>query len=213
IGVKHLRRMRVDAAGVTAPPIGGGPAPAVAGGVRWKQIGPQPLKIINDKQFQGAGPDSGEVVDIAVDPRGATDQVIYVATNDGGIWKTLDGGATWLPKTDLMPSLSMGAVALDPNNADIVYAGTGNPFDGGGGGLESGATTGFSKAIGIYRSTDAGETWSHLADALFKRVRINRIVLPRSDVLLVATSAGLFRSIDGGQNFGANTPTFDDGNP
>ena len=136
---------------------------AVAGGVRWKQIGPQPLKIINDKQFQGAGPDSGEVVDIAVDPRGATDQVIYVATNDGGIWKTLDGGATWLPKTDLMPSLSMGAVALDPNNADIVYAGTGNPFDGGGGGLESGATTGFSKAIGIYRSTDAGETWSHLA--------------------------------------------------
>ena len=91
-GVKHLRRMRVDTAAITAPPVGGGPAPAVAGGVRWKQIGPHPLEIINDKQFQGAGPDSGEVVDIAVDPRGATDQVIYVATNDGGIWKTLDRG-------------------------------------------------------------------------------------------------------------------------
>jgi hypothetical protein len=92
---------------------------------QWTQIGPAPLIIDAEHNFQGAGPDSGMIDDIAIDPRGTTDQTIYVATENGGIWKTLDGGTTWKPKTDNMPSNSMGAVALDPGNPSIVYAGTG----------------------------------------------------------------------------------------
>ena len=72
------------------------------------------------------GPDAGMITELAIDPRGTTDQVIYQSNNDGGIWKTTDGGATWTPMTDFMPSNSMGAVTLDAGNPSIVYAGTGN---------------------------------------------------------------------------------------
>ena len=120
-------------------------------GAFWKQIGPAPLRIDASQNFQGAGPDSGEVVGIAVDPRGSTDQVVYIAANDGGIWKTTDGGTSWKPLTDSMPSNSVGDVALDPGNPSIVYAGTGNPFDGGGV---------FFKSVGLYKSIDAGGSWA-----------------------------------------------------
>src|SRR3989442_9459431 len=129
------------------------------------QMGPAPLRIDKNQNLQGLGPDSGEVVDIAIDPRNTTDQVIYIATNDGGIWKTTTGGVptngrvAWEPKTDFMPSLSIGAVALDPGNPSIVYAGTGNLFDGGH------VFAGF-KGVGIYKSTDAGETWPSVLNPL-----------------------------------------------
>ena len=120
-GVEHVRKMKVTTAlRFGGPP--GAPAPAVFAGVQWSQIGPAPIRIDPDpadpnkqfRKFQGAGPVAGEVTDIAVDPQGTEDQIIYISTNDGGIWKSTDGGTTWNPKTDGMPSLSMGAVAIDP---------------------------------------------------------------------------------------------------
>ncbi len=203
IGVEHVKRMNIAA----AAPVRIGPAPVKFVGVQWQQIGPAPLTIDADQLFQGTTPVAGEVTDIAIDPSGATDQTIYIATNDGGIWKSIDGGTTWNPKTDGMPSLSMGAVALDPENSSIVYAGTGNIFDGG---------NLFTKAAGIYKSVDGGETWAIVGASVFANVGlnqfigINRIVLPAPNVLLVATQRGLFRSIDGGQNFG-NDPLFSNG--
>jgi hypothetical protein len=175
-------------------------------GVQWAQIGPSPLRIDMEQIFQGAGPDSGEVVDIAIDPSGIADQTVFIATNDGGIWKSIDAGVTWTPKTDFMPSLSMGAVALDPGNASIVYAGTGNKFDGGGV---------FFKGVGLYKSTNGGDTWVVLnpGSIFTPNVGINRIVFPASNTLLVATSNGLFKSVDGGSSFGANAPTFNNGLP
>ncbi len=189
--------------------------------VVWTPIGPGPLNIdslvmwsnapqppIPDKSYQGTGPDSGEVTDIAIDPSGAADQNIFIATNDGGIWETTDSGTTWLPMMDPMLSLSMGAVALDPVNPQIVYAGSGNPYDGG---------RAFTKGVGIYRSSDGGSTWSIIDggpfDTIFAGFSINRIAVPVPDTLLVATDHGLYRSIDGGQHFGANGSAFDDRQP
>ena len=63
-------------------------------GVQWTQIGPAPLQINAEKNSQGAGPDSGQLVDIAIDPRGSSDQTIYIATGSGGIWKSEDAGTT-----------------------------------------------------------------------------------------------------------------------
>jgi photosystem II stability/assembly factor-like uncharacterized protein len=201
-GIESLQRMSVAPA----------PAAGVTGivGNLWTQIGPQPLKIDKRQVFQGVGPDSGEVVDIAIDPSGTTDLTIYIATNDGGIWKTTDGGKSWTPKTEFMPSLSMGAVALDPDNASIVYAGTGNLFDGGGGGSGS-VPGGFSKIADIYKSIDGGETWSTVPPSASPvgtffsgqgASGINRIVvLPSGGAVLVATDHGLFRSTDGGLTF------------
>src|SRR5207253_1186789 len=109
---------------------GGRPDSGISGAM-WKQIGPAPLVIDAEHNFQGDGPDSGEIVDIAIDPRGSTDQTMYIATN-GGVWKTSDGGDHWSPLTDNQASLSIGALALDPGNPSIVYAGTGNRYDGAG---------------------------------------------------------------------------------
>jgi hypothetical protein len=172
-------------------------------GVQWTQIGPQPLRIDANQNFQGAGPDSGEVVDIAVDPSGGSDSILYIATNDGGIWKSTDGGTSWKPKTDYMPSLSMGAVVVDPTTTSTVYAGTGNNFDGGGV---------FSKGVGVYKSLNGGDTWTVLnPGGIFTNVAIIRMVMPASGTLLVATASGLFKSVDGGANFGSNSPSFNNG--
>jgi len=169
-------------------------------GQQWIQIGPAPLQINAEQNFQGAGPDSGMVDDIAIDPRGGTDQTIYIATENGGIWKTLDGGTTWKPKTDFMPSNSMGAVALDPGNPSVVYAGTGFLIP-----------QGLFKGIGLYKSTDGGDSWTVIGPSFLNGAAIVRIVLPAPNTLLVATNIGLFLSVDGGANFGNNSPTFDNG--
>ena len=102
--------------------------------VLWIPIGPAPLIIDAQQNLQGNGPNSGEVTDIAIDPNGTADNVIYISTNDGGIWKTEDGGTTWTQNMDDLLSLSMGAVAIDASSPAIqrvIYAGTGNMYDGG----------------------------------------------------------------------------------
>jgi hypothetical protein len=182
----------------------------------WQEVGPNPLNNRPDAQStQGFPPVGGQVTDIAIDPSGppgAADTKIYAATNNGGVWKSSDGGATWVPISDGMPSLSIGAVAIeptiDPANPSVLYAGSGNLFDGQGG---------FIKASGLYKSVDEGRTW-FVADGgvfatTFMATGINRIVCTAADALLVGTAKGLFRSIDGARNFGANAPNFDDGKP
>jgi photosystem II stability/assembly factor-like uncharacterized protein len=202
-GRRDMRRMPLVAVEERPAPAGA-PEPTVFAGVSWVGIGPQPLRIDKEQVFQGSGPASGEVVDILVDPRSEADQTIYIATNNGGVWKTTNGGASWDPKTDLMPSLSMGAMAMDPVDPDVIYAGTGNNFDGG---------AQFIRGNGIYRSIDAGATWTVLADTLLANRHVVAMAMPASNLLLVATDAGLFRSIDAGRTFGANAPAFDDANP
>jgi photosystem II stability/assembly factor-like uncharacterized protein len=185
-------------------------------GSEWQQIGPAPLQIdpgggscdggaLNcNNDYQGLGPDSGMVTDIAIDPRNTTDRTIYIAANDGGVWKSTDGGSTWAPKTDNQVSLSTGAIVLDPSNPSIVYAGTG---------AQPVATNGFVKGAGILRSTDGGATWTTVGASLFTGAQINRMVMPAANVLLAASSKGLYRSVDGGQHFGNNSPNFDNTQP
>lgn len=205
-GMQQAKRMKI-AAGIAVgaqmnAPTASSPGAGGVVGVQWTQIGPAPLRIDQEQIYQGTGPDSGEVVDVAIDPRNTTDQTIYIATNDGGVWKSTNGGTSWSPKTDFMPSQSMGALALDPGNPSVVYAGTGNPFDGG---------VLFSKGVGIYKSIDGGDTWSIIGAGPFTGKTITRMVMPTSNVLIVATSSGIYKSVDGGLNFGANAPNFNDG--
>jgi hypothetical protein len=134
------------------------------------------------------------VVDIAIDPRGTTDQTIFAAFGSGGVWKSTDDGNTWAPKTDGLLSLSTGAVALDPGNPSIVYVGTDNPAFGG-----DCPGCNFT-AVGIYKSLDGGNTWTLLPNSP-TGVAIRRIVFPAPGVLLVATTQGLYRSLDAGATF------------
>lgn len=189
---------------------------------KWKQIGPAPL-LMNPILFRQPELDpmrySGLVTDIAIDSRGTRDEVIYIAFGDGGLWKTTNGDARmprrrptrWKPKTDSMPSNQIGAVALDSNNPSIVYAGTGFARTAS---VFSGFNGGAVKGIGIYKSLDGGDTWTILNPGnIFFHVAVNRIVIPSTDVVLVATSNGLYRSVDGGAHFGSDFPSFKNGIP
>lgn len=179
--------------------------------VLWNPIGPAPLQITAQQQYQGTDPDSGEVTDIAIDPDGTTDQTMFIATNDGGIWRTQNGGLTWEQTMDDLLGLSMGAVAIDPSSptvSRVIYAGTGNMYDGG---------SEFTKGVGLYRSSDGGATWNIVDGGpfatIFAGAYITGIAVPAQDRVLVATNNGLYLSVDGGQDFGSNSPNFDNAQP
>ena len=213
-GVEHAESVNISA-GVSRVPPGSAKAdgpPSIAAapitGVQWVQRGPQPAFPIEGIAFQGNGAMSGEVVDAVIDPRGLSDDVIYIVSNDGGVWRSTDGGVTFEPKTDNMPSLSMGAITLDPVNPSVVYAGTGNLFDG-----SSQNTLLAVKAVGIYRSIDMGESWAVInPNNMFDGVGIARMAMPAANTLLVATPSGLFKSVNGGMSFGT-APLYNDGAP
>lgn len=209
-GIAQAQRLAISAtwrsaasvkASALANPASAFAASSAITGAQWVQYGPEPLRIDAEQNFQGTGPDAGMITELAIDPRGTSDQVVYQSNNDGGIWKTTDSGAHWTPMTDFMPSNSMGAVTLDAGNPSIVYAGTGNL-----------GNNGFFNPVGVYRSTDAGQTWTNLAKSVFGSRGINRMVSPAANVLLVATNNGLFKSIDGGTTFGTS-PSFTNGSP
>ena len=96
----------------------------------------------------------GRITDMAVDPTDG--DTVYAAAAEGGVFRSIDGGQHWTPLFDDQPSLAVGAIAIDPSNVNVIYAGTGevNP---GGGSVAYGGT-------GIYRSADQGDTWTYDAE-------------------------------------------------
>src|SRR3982751_6689235 len=82
----------------------------------WTEIGPAPF---------GNG-DSGRTISIAPHPTDAS--IFYVGAATGGVWK--NQGGTWTPLTDKMPFNPIGALAIDPTNPNVIYAGTGEPHAG-----------------------------------------------------------------------------------
>jgi photosystem II stability/assembly factor-like uncharacterized protein len=126
-----------------------------------------------------AGPANigGRVTDIVGDP--FDEQIFYVAAATGGIFKTVDGGTTWTPIFDEQPSLSMGALTLDPNDSEVIYAATGES--------NSAGFTYFG--TGVYRSTDGGAAWIHLG--LTETKFIARIVVdPANSQKIVVAAMG-----------------------
>ena len=148
---------------------------------------------------------------------------LFVGAASGGVWKSDDNGTRYRPVFDEQPVQSIGAIALDPKNSKNVWVGTG----------ESWTRNSVSIGDGIYKSTDGGETWSHVG--LEKSERIARVVVdPRSsDTVFAAVPGalwsdspdrGLYKTTDGGKTWqqilkGANPSTgctdikFDPNNP
>ena len=133
----------------------------------------------------------GRIRSIAVHP---TDpNTVWIAAASGGIWKSTDGGGSWDPKFDFQNTASVGAIVVDPNNPDILLAGTGE-----------GANTSVYSGTGLYKSTDGGDTWNILALAdvsSFNKIHIH----PSDSDFIVAggfgRSAGLWISTDGGNTW------------
>lgn len=123
-------------------------------GTVWTPIGPSPIS-------EGGTADNGMVTAIAVHPFNAS--VIYIGTAGGGVWRTRDGGTTWTPLFDRQPALGIGepaGVAIDPNNTDIIYAGTSQRVM-----LGTGNTGIFGSpdsSQGVFKSIDGGNSWVQL---------------------------------------------------
>jgi photosystem II stability/assembly factor-like uncharacterized protein len=134
-------------------------APSTAGATplasasQWTAIGPS----VTNTPFSYTA-SSGRISALAVDPSDATGQTVYAGAAQGGVWKTTNGGASWVALTDSQPSLAIGSLAIDPGNSQVIYAGTGEQ-NGNGGDRFYGA--------GILKSTDGGTTWTNLARNYF----------------------------------------------
>jgi uncharacterized protein (TIGR03437 family) len=146
----------------------------------WRQIGPQPTRYPGSSYMT-----AGRVNAVAIDPR--NNNVVYIGAADGGVWKTVDGGATWTPITDDQPTLATGSIALDPSNPDIVYVGTGE---------ENFAQDSYY-GEGILKSTDAGKTWTNIVGP-FEQDFIGAIAINpvNTQVILCAAQSGVWRSTD-----------------
>jgi len=146
----------------------------------------------------GPGVTGGRIQDLQIDPRNPA--VLYVGAATGGIWKSSNNGVTWKPIFDGQPDNSFGALAIFAGDSKIVWAGTG----------EQNNRQSSSWGGGIYRSTDAGETWTSLG--LHETRSIGRVVLHPTDPNVAYVAAvgnlwtanperGVFKTADAGRTW------------
>src|SRR5581483_5185728 len=117
-------------------------------GLHWRMIGP----------FRGGR--SNAVTGVPGQP-----STFYFGSVGGGVWKSNNSGRTWIPIFDSQPVASIGAIAVAPSNTNVVYVGTG----------EADMRSQISFGNGMYKSTDAGKTWSHTG--LDNTRQIGRIIV------------------------------------
>ena len=159
----------------------------------------------------GSATMSGRISAIAGRQEADGKVTLLIGSASGGVWKSEDGGTTFRPMFDKAPVQSIGAVALDPTNKDVMWVGTG----------ESWTRNSVSVGNGVYKSTDGGVTWMNMG--LPATERITRIVVNPKDGNIVYVCApgplwsdspdrGLYKTTDGGRTWtlilkGANLST------
>lgn len=152
----------------------------------WVNLGPTP------GYYFSYGNISSRIVTGAYHP--SNPNIIYIGPANGGVWKTTDNGLNWTPLTDNEASLSMGAIAIDPVNPNIVYAGTGEA-------TYSGVSY---YGRGLLKSTDGGTTWMNITSGLPTSTYFSRLkIRPYNNTQLLAAlgTSGLYRSTNSGINW------------
>ncbi len=171
-------------------------------------------------RYRHIGPVGNRIASVAGIP--GNSHIYYVGAASGGIWKTVDGGLFWEPVFDGYPSHAIGALAVSVSDAQIVWAGTGEPH------IRSNVTIG----DGVWKSTDGGETWRNMG--LGATGRISRVLIHPTNPNIVYVGAlghahapqperGVYRTMDGGdswehvlfvdENTGASSVEVDPNNP
>src|SRR5437762_2555872 len=152
--------------------------------LEWRNIGPANM--------------GGRIADVEGVP--GNPNLVYVATASGGLFKTTNGGVKWTPVFERQGSISIGDIALEPGNPDVIWLGAG----------ASAVRNSVSFGDGVYKSTDGGRTWQHLG--LRDTEHVSKILInPRNpDVVYVGAQGhafgpneerGVFMTTDGGQTW------------
>jgi photosystem II stability/assembly factor-like uncharacterized protein len=151
-------------------------------------------------RWRNIGPDRGGR-SIAVSGVKGRPGEAYFGAVGGGLWKTTDGGENWMPVSDgLITSASVGAVAVSESNPDLVFIGTG----------ETCIRGNIMPGDGVYKSTDAGKTWTHVGFRDSHGISKIRIHPGNPDIVFVASfgkystpsqERGVFKSSDGGKSW------------
>ncbi|OZV67224.1 glycosyl hydrolase [Winogradskyella aurantia] len=155
-------------------------------GLKWRNVGPALT--------------SGRISDFAVNPSNPFEY--YVATSAGGVWKTVNAGVTYEPIFDGQGSYSIGCVALDPNNNNVIWVGSG----------ENNNQRSVAYGDGVYKSIDGGKTWKNMG--LKTSEHIGKVIVhpENSNIVYVAAigplwgkggERGLYKTEDGGETWKA----------
>lgn len=140
----------------------------------------------------GPGNAGGRIRALVIHP--LDPNIMYTAGVAGGVWKSVDGGGSWFPLTDFLPNIAVNALAMDPSNFDVLYAGTGEGYN----------NRGRVRGAGIFKTTDGGATWTRLENSNRSTLwYVNRIVVSKADPnrVYAATWTGIYRSLNAGQSF------------
>jgi photosystem II stability/assembly factor-like uncharacterized protein len=148
--------------------------------------------------YRYIGPDGNRIIAVTGEP--GNPLVVYAGAASGGVFKTEDGGVSWQPVFDDQEVSSIGALAIAPSDNNVVWAGTGETF----------IRSNISIGNGIYKSTDAGETWQHMG--LGNTGRIGRIIIDPRDKNVVYAAAlghsygpqeerGVYKTTNGGETW------------
>jgi PKD repeat protein len=165
-----------------------GANPGVAMAANWTELGPT-------TQISAYGGGAGRLNCVRFDP--SNPSTIYVGAPAGGLWKSVNGGATWSTNTDKLAVIGISDVAVDPTNPSILYIATGD------------GDAGDTYSNGVLKSTDGGLTW--LATGLNFTISDTRktyrlVINPTNPLMLLAgTSSGLFKTMDGGVTWTKST--------
>jgi hypothetical protein len=162
------------------------PSPPTIGGT-WTELTVLPYDLEDpryrapnhDQYFSGSGYGfaGGRIQALAADG-----DTVYAGAASGGVWRSRDGGKTWTPVTDDLPSLSSGDLAIDPASGDVWYA--------------TGEAAGYSKlyrGVGVFRSPDGGDSWEPVGSDELDQTLIGKIEFDGMGNVYVATSQGLYR--------------------
>jgi photosystem II stability/assembly factor-like uncharacterized protein len=191
--MKIVIRVGLVLAAAAAAAIGGGRSPVVGAqssaaasvyaGLHWRMLGP----------FRGGR------VDAVTGVPGRPNEFYFGSVN-GGVWKTINAGRTWMPVFDGQPVASIGAIAVAASSPDVVYAGSG----------ESSLRDSVGYGNGVYKSIDAGRTWTHLGLADTQHIGKVAVDPKNPNIVFVAAighyygahaERGVYRSKDGGASW------------
>ncbi|MEA5111038.1 hypothetical protein SDC9_26461 [bioreactor metagenome] len=151
-------------------------------------------------KFRSIGPafSSGRIADFAVNP--GNNAEYYVAVASGHIWKTVNAGTTWEPVFDNYGSYSIGCLAMDPGNPNVIWAGTG----------ENNHQRALGYGDGVYKTIDGGKSWKNMGLKESRQIGMIAIDPRNTDVVYVAAEGsvwgpggerGLYKTTDGGKTW------------